>query len=210
MGRVAAIFDVDHTLVQGASERLFFAYLVRRKKLNLLRALLFLGRLSLHPGQRFQDKSYLKGFEVQEILGLARECYREAIVPRLSPVGLACVREHQARGHEIILLTGSLSFLVEPLREELGAGHLIATQLATNGHRFTGAIQGLHPRGPNKLVLLRQLSSEQGIDLFSSYAYGDHIADLTLLQHIGHPVAVNPDRRLKWLARRQQWPIRYF
>jgi len=210
MGRVAAIFDVDHTLVQGASERFFFLYLIRHQKLDLVHALRFLARLSLHPRERFRDKSYLGGMEVEGTRQLARQCFREVISPRLSPVGLACVRDHQARDHEIVLLTGSLSFLVEPLQEELGAKFLLATQLATNDHHFTGKIQGLHPRGENKWLLLKELSREQGLDLASSYAYGDHLEDIPLFRSIGHPVAVNPGWRLKNQARRHRWPIRYF
>jgi HAD superfamily hydrolase (TIGR01490 family) len=210
MGRVAAIFDVDHTLVRGASERFFFLYLIRHQKLDLVHTLGFLARLSLHPRERFRDKSYLGGMEVEETRRLARQCFREVISPRLSPVGLACVRDHQARGHEIVLLTGSLSFLVEPLQEELGAKFLIATELAANDNHFTGKIQGLHPRGENKWLLLKELSREEGLDLASSYAYGDHIEDMPLFRSIGHPVAVNPGWRLKNQARRHRWPIRDF
>jgi HAD superfamily hydrolase (TIGR01490 family) len=210
MGRVAAIFDVDHTLVQGASERLFFLYLIRHQKLDLFHTLGFLARLSLHPRERFRDKSYLRGLEVEETHRLARRCFLEVISPRLSPAGLACVRDHQARGHEIVLLTGSLAFLVAPLQEQLGAKFLIATQLDTNHNHFTGEIRGLHPRGENKWLLLRELSREQGLDLASSYAYGDHLEDMSLFRSIGHPVAVNPGWRLKSQARRHHWPIRYF
>ena len=76
--------------------------------------------------------------------------------------------------------------------------------------RFTGKIEGLHPRGENKLRLLLELALGQGLDLRRSYAYGDHIQDQHLFRSIGYPVAVNPSWRLKRQARRQRWPIRYF
>ena len=210
MSRVVAIFDVDQTLVQGYTERLFFRYLVRRRRLSLPRALAYLGGVACRLRDRFQDKSYLEGLPVEEVARLARQCYRQDIASRVSPAGLACVREHQAQGHAITLLSGSLSLLLAPLQEELGADWLIATELQrVNGH-FTGAINGLHPRGPNKLQLLQELSRTHGFDLSQSYAYGDHIQDAYLFRSIGHPVAVNPSWRLKRKARKHRWPIRYF
>lgn len=210
MGRVAAIFDVDQTLVQGHTERLFFRYLRRRGLISMPQALNFLSQLAYNPQNRFQDKSYLAGLEVEQVSRLARQCYQEEISPRVSMPGIACVLEHQARGHALVLLTGSLSVLLLPLKEELGADWLIATELRRDNGKFTGEISDLHPRGENKLRLLLELSRAQGLDLSRSYAYGDHIQDLHLFRRIGYPVAVNPSWRLKRQARRHHWPIRNF
>ncbi len=209
-GRVAAIFDVDQTLVQGSTERLFFRYLVRRGWLPLGQAVKYLGRLAARPEERFRDKTYLKGQPVDEVFRLAREFYERAIASRLSREARACVREHQDRGHEIVILTGSLSFLIQPLKEDLGADCLIATSLGREGNRFTGEITGLHPRGVNKRRLVLEQAGVRGWDLKRSYAYGDHIQDFSIFEIIGHPVAVNPGWRLKRLAQRRKWPIRYF
>jgi HAD superfamily hydrolase (TIGR01490 family) len=210
MSRVAAIFDVDQTLVQGCTERLFFRYLLRHGLLSVPQALAYLGYLAFNPQERFADKGYLEGMAVPEVMRLARQCYREEIAPRVSRQARSCVLEHQSRGHAVVLLTGSLSFLLLPLKEELGAEWLIATEVGRDDGAFTGRIQGVHPRGRNKLRLLLDLALTQGWDLHHSYAYGDHIQDAHLFRHIGHPVAVNPSWRLKRQARRHQWPIRYF
>jgi HAD superfamily hydrolase (TIGR01490 family) len=210
MGRVVAIFDVDQTLVQGHTERLFFRYLVRRGLISVPQALVFLGQLARRPQGRFQDKSYLEGLPVAEVVRLARKCYQEDIAPRVRAAGLACVLEHQAQGHAVGLLSGSLSLLLTPLKEELGADWLIATELARKNDHLTGGIAGLHPRGPNKLWLLMELSRTHDFDLSQSYAYGDHVQDCHLFRSIGYPVAVNPSWRLKFLARKHHWPIRYF
>jgi HAD superfamily hydrolase (TIGR01490 family) len=210
MSRVVAIFDVDQTLVQGYTERLFFRYLVQQRRLSLPRALAYLGKAACRLQDRFQDKSYLEGLQVEEVVGLAWQCYQEDIAPRVSPAGLACVQAHQAQGHAIALLSGSLSLLLAPLQEDLGADWLIATELQRVNGQFTGAITGLHPRGPNKLRLLQDLSRTHGFDLSQAYAYGDHIQDSYLFRSIGHPVAVNPSWRLKRHARKHHWPIRYF
>lgn len=210
MGEAAAIFDVDGTLVGGGTERLFFYYLVRTRRLNPARALAFLLLLAAQPRSRFHHKTYLAGMDVEDTVRLGRRCYREVILPRLRPRGLACLRAHQARGRRIILITGSLSFLVQPLQDDLGADWLIATELARQGRHFTGNILGPHPRGEMKRVLLRELAHRQGLDLSRSYAYGDHLEDASLLGSVGRPVATNPSRPLRRWARERRWPIEYF
>jgi HAD superfamily hydrolase (TIGR01490 family) len=162
------------------------------------------------PQERFRDKSYLTGLQVEEVVALARRCHQEAIVPRVSPAARACVLDHQARGHAIALLSGSLSFLLQPLQAELHADWLVATELQRRNGRFTGAIAGLHPRGADKLRLLQELGKTHGLDLSQAYAYGDHIEDIHLFRRIGHPVVVNPSWRLQRAARKNHWPIRYF
>jgi HAD superfamily hydrolase (TIGR01490 family) len=210
MSRVIAIFDVDQTLVQGNTERFFFRYLVRQRLISVSQALSFLGQLACRPRGRFQDKRYLAGLEVEEVVRLAGRCYQEDIAPRVSPEGLACILEHQIQDHAIALLSGSLSVLLTPLKEELGADWLIATELERLNGKFTGEIAGLHPRGRNKLFLLQDLSYSHGFDLSRSFAYGDHIQDVHVFRSIGHPVAVNPSWRLRLQARKHRWPIRYF
>lgn len=210
MGKVAAVFDVDMTLVQGYTERLFFRYLLRQQKIKARHAMAYLARMAARLEHRFHDKSYLRDMPVDETVRLAQECFQEMIAPRVSPMGLACVRDHQDQGHEIVLLTGSLSFLIVPLKELVRADWLIATELVQDDDHLTGKIRGLHPRGKNKELLLLELSQRQGLNLSQSYAYGDHIEDSMLFRTVGYPVAVNPSWRLKRLARKCHWPIRYF
>jgi HAD superfamily hydrolase (TIGR01490 family) len=210
METVAAIFDVDGTLVRGGTERLFFRYLVQTRRLNLPRALGFLVRLAAAPGERFRNKTYLAGLAVADMEHLGRRCLEEVILPRLRPPAVERLRAHQSGGRKIIFLTGSLAFLMAPLQEHLSADWLIATELAHVNGRFTGEITGLHPRGENKRRLLEELARHQDLDLACSSAYGDHEEDAPFLGSVGHPVAVSPTRALKRLARQRGWPVEYF
>ena len=210
MGIAAAIFDVDGTLVQGGTERLFFRYLVQTRRLNLPHALGFLARLAAEPRHRYCNKTYLAGLAVADMEHLGHCCFQEIILPRLRPPAVARLKAHQSGGRKIILLTGSLAFLVLPLKEHLSADWLIATELVHADGRFTGEINGLHPRGENKRVLLEELARHQGLDLSCSSAYGDHEEDVPLLSSVGHPVAVSPTRALKRIARERGWPVEYF
>jgi HAD superfamily hydrolase (TIGR01490 family) len=206
----AAIFDVDGTLVQGRTERLFFQYLVRTRRLKPIRALGFLIRLAAEPWNRYCNKTYLAEMSMDETKRLGGQCFQESILPRLRSGGVACVRAHQSGGRRIVLLTGSLSFLVLPLKEYLGADWLIATELAHRGPFFTGALLGLHPRGENKRLLLEKLARHQDLDLSCSYGYGDHLEDVPFMNCVGQPVAVNPTRALQRFAQERRWPIEYF
>lgn len=210
MGALAAVFDIDHTLVRGGTERLFFRYLLRHRRITVGRALAFLLRLAAAPRERFADKSYLAGLAAADTERLARGCFEEMIVPRLRPRGLARVRFHQSQGRHIVLLSGTLALVARPLKAYLGAAWLIATEITVCDHMLTGEIKGLHPRGENKRVLLLELAGRQGLDLSGSYAYGDHEADIPLLSCVGRPVAVNPRRPLAREARRRGWAMEYF
>jgi HAD superfamily hydrolase (TIGR01490 family) len=206
----AAIFDVDGTLVQGGTERLFFRYLVHTGRLNFPRALGFLARLTVAPRERYRNKTYLAGLSVAAMEHLGHRCFQEVILPRLRPPAVARLQAHQSGGRKIILLTGSLAFLMLPLQKHLDADWLIATELAEVNGRFTGEIKGLHPRGENKRLLLEELARNQGLNLARSSAYGNHEEDVPLLMSVGHPVAVSPTRALKRLARERNWPVEYF
>jgi HAD superfamily hydrolase (TIGR01490 family) len=210
MSQIAAVFDVDGTLVRQSTERLFFFFLIWRGVIPPARALAFGRHLLLNRSERHHNKSYLEGFQKRNIEALAQECYRKLIRPRLSRVGWDRLRQHQHQGHLVVVLTGSLECLMLPLQLELQAPWLIATRLQTHQERYTGHIAGLHPRGENKLRLLRQLSQTVGLDLSQSYAYADHISDLPLLEQVGRPVVVNPSRSLRRLAREKSWPVRRF
>jgi HAD superfamily hydrolase (TIGR01490 family) len=210
VGDAVAVFDVDGTLVQGGTERLFFYHLVRTKRLKPRRALRYVLHLAADPRSRFHNKSYLAGMEVEDTRRLGRRCFQEIFQQRLRPGVMACVQSHQSAGRQIILLTGSLSFLVLPLKEHLGADWLIATELVQRDRVFTGEIVGLHPLGENKRLLLEELARRHGLDLNRSFAYGDHEEDIPFLSCVARPVAVNPTRTLKRLAQQRRWPIRYF
>ncbi len=207
METIAAIFDVDRTLIRFPSERLFFLYLLQQRVLTPQRALRYLAELGCRQQDRFHNKSYLQGLEKDRLQRLAQDCYRRHLRPRLSRPGLAQLREHQRRGHQTVILTGSLEVLMQPLQADLQAHWLIATVLEIQAGRCTGQILGRHPRGRNKLLLLQELAQVAAFDLARSYAYADHISDLPLLAQVGHPVVVNPAPALRVVAKQRGWPI---
>jgi len=125
-------------------------------------------------------------------------------------VGVERIRWHRAEGHLVVLLTGTLDFLGEPLRAYLGADRMLAARPQVRQGRLTGRLAEAHPYGERKHELLLHLAQEEGLDLRNSYAYADHHSDVPFLETVGHPVAVNPDRRLARIARQRGWTVEQF
>lgn len=232
-GSAAAFFDVDRTLVVGtALETCFLRVAWRRGAVgpaallrNLWAGLQALGLLPSRAGRPFPvpaglsfrttlryaflsgNKAYLRGLRLDECVALARAAFHEEVLPRLSPRGQQVVAEHRGSGRAIVLLTGTLDFLGEPLRAHLGAALMVAARPEVRGGVLTGRLADPHPYGGRKRELLLRLAAESGFDLAGSYAYADHHTDLPVLEAVGHPVAVNPDGRLARAARERGWEI---
>ena len=214
---VAAVFDVDRTLLPGTtSERIFISYLLRRRVLGagaVLRTSLYLLRQlpRLSPMEAIRrQRMYLAGLPVARVTALAGTCYTEEIQPRISAAGRAALAAHRAEGHITVLLSGSLDFLLAPLQRDLGADHLICTHLETAGGRFTGRIAGLWPYGDTKALLIHHFAQEHGVNFAASYAYADHHSDEAVLALFGNPVVINPQPKMQIIAAGRQWPTREF
>jgi HAD superfamily hydrolase (TIGR01490 family) len=106
-----------------------------------------------------------------------------------------------------VLVTGSLDFIIAPLAEELGVADILAASLIESHGRFTGQLTAEPLCDQEKARRVRTFAEQNGIDLSRSYAYGDSIADLAMLEAVGHPQAVNPDRALAAVARARGWPV---
>lgn len=212
-GNVAAVFDVDNTLLPGTtSERAFVGYLIRnghygaRATLRTLIALVRHARLGPFVALR-THRPYLRDRTVADVARLAERVFATRILPRLSPSGIARVRWHQDRGHRVALLSGAPQFLVELLAGSLGVETVIGTPLISEAEIYTGMLAGLHPYGPRKALLARQFAEAYGVDLGASYAYADHHSDTELLGLFGHPTCINATPRLRRIAARNGWPV---
>ncbi len=231
MSRPAAFFDIDRTLVVETSLERCFLRLAWRKRVlgpatlgkNLLFGLQALGVLpaerpfSIPAGLPFftrlryaflsGNKAYLRGLPLERCRALAEEAFHQEVLPRLSPRGVETLRRHQAEGRCVVLFSGTLDFLGEPLRAYLSADRLLAARPEVRDGVLTGRLIEPHPYGEAKRALLLALADEEGLDLERSYAYADHHTDIPFLACVGHPMAVNPDRLLAREASRRKWNI---
>jgi len=212
-GLIAALFDVDNTLLPGeASEIRFFRFLWRRGLVGwseLTRSAAWLvGHMppfSLHSLR--ERKVYLAGKRSADIESYAREFCQAEMIGKVSSQGRAKLDEHRQAGHQLILVTGAPDFLIEPLAKFLGVATVFAAKPEQQDSVYTGALIPPLPYGRGKRELILAHAREMGLDLTASYAYGDSPGDHDLLEMVGHPLVVNPIRGMARTAQRLGWPI---
>jgi alcohol-forming fatty acyl-CoA reductase len=215
-GRPAlAIFDVEGVVLDTTVAH-FYAWLRTRDMPELDRVLWSAGLLARVPGWLQADRRSRAAFNrafyrvyrdlpARELRAQAQAALPDFIQPRVQHEAVRRIRAHKRRGDKVILVTGALDFLVDSLRH-LG-DELIAARLVEHTGRFTGELAEPPLTADGRASLAARLAAEHGVDLADCHAYGDSLADLPLLELVGHPHAVNPDFRLAREARRRRWPV---
>lgn len=215
--KAAAFFDVDGTLVQTTIVHYYMYFRMCRMSpliAKLWRAVylikcgyyLVLDKISRSRLNIMFYRSY-GGMPVDEIKARVQDCYRDIIQPRRFEQAADCLRQHRETGHDIVLVSGSIDFIISPLAREWGVTSVLAPSLVEVNGRFTGELDGPPIGEEEKARRIRRFALEHGIDLSRSHAYGDSIADLPMLELVGFPHAVNPDNALAATARARGWPI---
>ena len=139
-----------------------------------------------------------------------RETLDEVLTPIIYAEALELIEEHKQAGRKTVIVSSSPIETVEPLGEHLGVDDVIATRARLDAQgRYTGELE-FYAYGPHKADAIREMAVAEGIDLANSYAYSDSITDLPMLELVGNPVAVNPDRELTRVAREREWEMRWF
>jgi HAD superfamily hydrolase (TIGR01490 family) len=151
-----------------------------------------------------------KGWEHAHIRDIVRETLEDVISPIIYAEALELIEEHNRVGRKTVIISSSPAEVVEPLAAFLGVDAAIATRAEVDEEgRYTGALE-FYAYGPHKADAIREMAVREGLDLAGSYAYSDSITDLPMLELVGHPVAVNPDKELARIAREREWEIRNF
>jgi HAD superfamily hydrolase (TIGR01490 family) len=151
-----------------------------------------------------------RGWNRDHIAEIVRETLTDVIEPIIYAEALDLIDEHRAAGHEIVIVSSSPVEVVDPLSEFLGADEAIGTRAAVDADgNYTGELE-FYSYGDNKATAIRELAARDHVDLDASYAYSDSITDLPMLEVVGHPVVVNPDRDLARVAREREWEVRVF
>jgi HAD superfamily hydrolase (TIGR01490 family) len=150
-----------------------------------------------------------KGWERGQVEQIVREALTE-LDPYIYLEALDLMELHRALGRRVYLVSSSPEEVVRPLAERIGRVEMMATRARTDEEgRYTGELE-FYCYGESKASAIRELAVEEGIDLGGSYAYSDSATDLPMLESVGHPVAVNPDRELRRIAEKRGWQIRDF
>lgn len=214
MPRIAAFFDIDHTLIDGDSAMLMARYLVRKGELrwyDLLGPAYYtvLYRLNLLDidavFRRYQRR--VRGRSHEEMQTVSEAWYRECVQPLIFPSMAEKLAEHRERGDVVAFLSSATTYVAEPLARELEVTHLLTNRLLMKEGLLTGEAAQPLCWGPGKTVWARRFAEEHDIDLDRSWFYSDSISDMPVLELVGNPVIVNPDRLLRRQAERRGWPV---
>lgn len=215
MTRTAAFFDLDRTLLAGASGPVFaeaFAQLgVPTPRIPgqdlLFRFFDLVGESYLVMQLAKRASSRAKGLRCDDVARVA-EWAADVLLPKVQPYAPALLRSHTESGDLLVLATTSPYDLVAPLAKRLGFDAVVATRYGALEGTYTGDLDGGFVWGPGKLAAVTAWAGENGVDLDASAAYSDSVFDAPLLGAVGRPTAVNPDYRLRTLAVVRRWPVR--
>ena len=215
----AAFFDVDNTLVQGASIFLFGAGLARRGFFDyrelagmLWKQIKFRVSGSEDPddiaGAREQALAFIKGHHVDDTRAMAEEIFDEIIGDRVYSGTRELADLHLQSGQEVWLVTAAPVQLAQIIARRLGLTGALGTVAEVEDGVFTGRLVGDILHGPGKKHAVAALAASSGLDLSRCAAYSDSANDVPMLSMVGTAVAINPDRRLRRVAQERGWPIR--
>jgi HAD superfamily hydrolase (TIGR01490 family) len=219
-GVVAAFFDVDNTILRGASAFHLGVGLFRRRLLSVrdivrivglnLRYTMFGETDGAVAAARTQSLDAIRGQPVALMVAVAEQVWDEVLAARVFPGAKDLVDQHLAAGHEVWLISASPTAVVDLVAARVGATGGLGTQPEAVDGYFTGRLIGGLLHGPAKAQSALKVAAERGIDLASSYAYGDSANDIPILASVGHPCGINPDKRLRRYCREHRWPVREF
>lgn len=215
--RQAAFFDLDKTVVARSSTLAFGRELYREGMISptlvLKGAYAQLAYALLGANEERMEKSRValleltKGWESDRVQRLVRETLQEVIDPLIYQEALDLFEEHRRAGRDLYLVSSSGVEVVRPLAEYLGVPHVIATRPGLDEEGCYDGTLAFYCYAENKLTAIQEEADARGIDLAESYAYSDSATDLPMLESVGHPVAVNPDKELRAIATEREWEI---
>jgi len=207
------LIDLDGTLiVRRNSEVVFGLELLRRGVLDKGQIKAYLS-FYVKWTHRFgftvakKNKAYLCGLDQKAVMVLAERYVYNRLQKLVRSQFIERIDAHRRACHEMVLLTGTLDCIAQPLAQFLGIAHVQATRCATSNGQFTAAPPLSHPYGKEKLRIAHSLAAYFNTSLSDCIAYADSNADLPLLRAVSHPVAVAPDRRLARVAKQNGWEI---
>ena len=212
----AAVFDLDRTLLAGASGPVISAALRAAGVLNerglpgeslVYKVFDLIGETRPSMILTRQAARFARGWYRDQVVDAGKRA-AEALDAMVQPFARPLLDHHRSEGRRLVLATTTPDDMIRPLAERLGLDAVVATRYGVDAEgRYDGTIDGEFVWGKGKLRRVRAWADGAGVDLGSSYAYSDSWYDNPLLGAVGHPVAVNPDTRLLALAVVRRWPV---
>lgn len=216
MSESAAFFDLDKTIIATSSTlalgRAFYAAgLISRRdvvKGAYARFVYHLGGVDEDRMDRMRDglARAVTGWDAEQVRTVIADALIEAIDPLVYDEAAALIEEHHAAGRAVVIVSSSGDEIVAPVGRMLGADHVVASRMVVDDGRYTGDVD-FYAFGPFKAKAMDDLAEQHGWNLEDCFAYTDSFTDVPMLEAVGHPYAVNPDRGLRREALSREWPV---
>lgn len=217
--RTAAFFDLDKTVIAKSSTLAFSKPFFDQGLINRRTVLkssyaqfLFLMSGADHD-QMDRMRSYLTnmcaGWDVEQVKSIVGETLHDIVDPLVFAEAAELIADHKLCGRDVVVVSASGEEIVAPIARALGATHAMATRMVVEDGKYTGEI-AFYCYGEGKVEAIRQLAEREGYALEHCYAYSDSATDIPMLDTVGHPTVVNPDRTLRKEAAARGWPVLTF
>ncbi|MET0456079.1 MAG: HAD-IB family hydrolase [Mycobacterium sp.] len=217
--RTAAFFDLDKTVIAKSSTLAFSKPFFNEGLINRQAVLkstyaqfLFLMSGADHE-QMDRMRSYITnmctGWNVEQVKSIVGETLHDIVDPLVFVEAANLIADHKLCGRDVVVVSASGEEIVAPIARALGATHAMATRMVVEDGKYTGDV-AFYCYGEGKVEAIRELAAREGYSLDHCYAYSDSITDLPMLEAVGHPAVVNPDRALRKEASTRDWPVLVF
>lgn len=214
---IGAFFDFDGTVISGYSAFAFIEEQVKRGHLSLrelvelLSAMVSFGLGNMgFSAMMLGSAQFLRGIREDSYAAFGRELFESHIARQIYPESRALVNAHLSKGHTVAIISSATPYQVEPAARDLDIEHVLCTRLEVKKGMFTGAVVRPTCFGPGKVAAAESLVEKFGVDLERSFFYSDSDDDIQLLQRVGNPRPLNPNKKLLAIAENRGWPVRRF
>ncbi len=215
--QIAALFDFDGTIMAGYSATVFLqdslasGDLKPDELVQITRALTSfgLGNMGFSALMAIHAQ-YLQGQSEADYTKNSEKLFRKKIARLIYPESRALIDAHRAKGHTIAIISSATPYQVKPAAQDLDIEHVYCTGLEVKRGKFTGKVVKPTVFGEGKVIAAETLAKKTGARLENSFFYSDSTDDIQLLKHVGHPVTLNPSKRLKKITEERAWPTATF
>lgn len=214
---IGAFFDFDGTIIYGYSATTYLREQIRRGDVKPRQLVEIIGTMTNFglgnmgfSQMMAQTSKYLKGIEEKDYIEFGEKLYKQHIAKLIYPESRALIEAHLKKGHTVALISAATPYQVTAAAEELGIPHVKCTQLETIGGRFTGKVVKPTCYGMGKVAAAEYFVENHGVKAEESFFYSDSDEDIQLLEYVGKPRPLNPNSRLRGIARGRGWPVQDF
>ena len=210
-----AIFDLDHTLINGDSDHLWGEYMVEngivdeqayRQRNDIFYQDYQRGTLDNDQYLAFALEP-LTHYSIEELHAWRADYVEKWIKPLVAPGTAALLDEHRANHHELMIISATNLFVSEPIGQMLGVPTVLATEPEIIANRYSGRFLGTPTYQQGKVTVLKEWIADSDHELSGAYFYSDSLNDLALLEQVDNPITVNPDDDLKAIAEARNWKM---